>query len=586
MERKIQQRQTIPEDELTELTLEEVDDVTEHLEDAEPSIKSDRALDKADMEAAGILPSKKGVKEDQARKDVQKSINLLTKRIEEDELSSDELVDITDRFKKLEYAAEKARQDARLEKIKEHGSAIRQYVEELYQDRIILPDEKPLTRKIGDEAEIAGKKVTVEKRIGKGAFGEVFDVTGPDNEIMALKLDKGIEVSEENPNTEDVDRISREGLIGRIMSRGEIINRGEQNLIISEVMTALKDRYPDIQPYKIQDDLEKITNKLVNAEDTEEFSDIIDKHRDKYPPYLVKEFFRARIGKTRKIHLIADTYAEQMVETKQPEPGSQVKRLQLELLMRNLKAENEGRPKKERIVDLLKANPRLSEEQKSHVAMGAIFALSKLHERGIAHRDIKPANIMVDPTLPGAVKLFDFGLSASEHEGSTYRDGKVVGSPKFMSPESIGGSVENLRAQDVYSLGVTLYQTFFKEEGFFKPENKDDWPKLVTHIFRNKTVFKTPEYLSQKADSTKEPFKKELLFLIEKMTDPIPDARPDIKKIAKAYHKVFRKYHGLPDVIGVGGKAARNQAEEVELEDDDEPVFSDADKTIVKKRTA
>ncbi len=78
------------------------------------------------------------------------------------------------------------------------------------------------------------------------------------------------------------------------------------------------------------------------------------------------------------------------------------------------------------------------------------------HQRGIVHRDLKPANIVVDSG--GRVVLMDFGLAHLESaQTHLTRTGVAVGTPLYMAPEQIRGTVVDARA-DVWSLGVLLYE--------------------------------------------------------------------------------------------------------------------------------
>jgi CRP-like cAMP-binding protein len=82
-------------------------------------------------------------------------------------------------------------------------------------------------------------------------------------------------------------------------------------------------------------------------------------------------------------------------------------------------------------------------------------ALAYSHERGFIHRDVKPENVFLRGD--GRVKLMDFGIATRSGGGS--RDGRVFGTPYYMSPEQIDGSPVDHRA-DLYAFGVILYRMF------------------------------------------------------------------------------------------------------------------------------
>jgi hypothetical protein len=91
----------------------------------------------------------------------------------------------------------------------------------------------------------------------------------------------------------------------------------------------------------------------------------------------------------------------------------------------------------------------------------------------VLHRDIKPANIRVTPD--GEVKLLDFGIARAgaetvEREACTTE--YQLGSLPYMAPELMDGS-EASPGTDVYSLGVTLYESLARKRFGWAGESLD-----------------------------------------------------------------------------------------------------------------
>jgi serine/threonine-protein kinase len=89
-------------------------------------------------------------------------------------------------------------------------------------------------------------------------------------------------------------------------------------------------------------------------------------------------------------------------------------------------------------------------------------ALREAHQAGLVHRDIKPSNIIA--CNPGGlcdiVKLLDFGLvrpPEAAQEGRLTKEGLILGTPDFMSPEQARGADTLDARSDLYSLGAVAY---------------------------------------------------------------------------------------------------------------------------------
>ena len=81
--------------------------------------------------------------------------------------------------------------------------------------------------------------------------------------------------------------------------------------------------------------------------------------------------------------------------------------------------------------------------------------LVEAHRLGVVHRDLKPSNIMIDKE--GNARIMDFGIARSLKAKGITREGMMIGTPEYMSPEQIE-AIEVDQRSDIYSLGVILYE--------------------------------------------------------------------------------------------------------------------------------
>ena len=107
---------------------------------------------------------------------------------------------------------------------------------------------------------------------------------------------------------------------------------------------------------------------------------------------------------------------------------------------------------------VLEAGP-LPHDRVLRIAIQITDALVAAHKLQIIHRDLKLENVMLldDVSRGDFVKVLDFGLAKSltQSDGHSTRAGIVVGTPQYLTPETMTGSPPTV-SNDLYALGVML----------------------------------------------------------------------------------------------------------------------------------
>lgn len=116
-------------------------------------------------------------------------------------------------------------------------------------------------------------------------------------------------------------------------------------------------------------------------------------------------------------------------------------------------------------------------DQVLSIAMQMASGLARAHEVGIIHRDIKPANIMV--TERDEVKIVDFGLAKLTGQTDITKNGTLLGTSAYMSPEQLRGELLDTRT-DIWSFGVVLYELLCGKQPF-----RSDYEQAIIYLILN-----------------------------------------------------------------------------------------------------
>ena len=139
------------------------------------------------------------------------------------------------------------------------------------------------------------------------------------------------------------------------------------------------------------------------------------------------------------------------------------------------------------LTELVSGGKRLPAARVMELIVPVVKALVVAHEQGIVHRDLKPDNIFV--TEAGGIKVLDFGIAKVRDQATEQapsgsptapsnagirlptaaelgentnpnltRQGVIMGTMKYMSPEQWGIGVEIDHRTDIWAVGVILYR--------------------------------------------------------------------------------------------------------------------------------
>ncbi len=114
-------------------------------------------------------------------------------------------------------------------------------------------------------------------------------------------------------------------------------------------------------------------------------------------------------------------------------------------------------------LDDLIAARKLGEAEVLSLLIDICSGLAAALEVGVQHRDIKPRNIFL--SSPQGAKVGDFGLARLSDETTITTEGKIFGTPAYLSPEMLTSQPVTWRA-DQYALGITAWELFARQRPF------------------------------------------------------------------------------------------------------------------------
>jgi len=120
----------------------------------------------------------------------------------------------------------------------------------------------------------------------------------------------------------------------------------------------------------------------------------------------------------------------------------------------------------------------LSVPETMNIMRGLSSGLAHAHKLGVVHRDLKPDNVMINHN--NQVKIMDLGLAKrDENKTAITKTGDTFGTPAYMAPEQIAGSMNPDPRTDQYAVGVMLFELLTGHRPF---DEEDSLQMIMKHL--------------------------------------------------------------------------------------------------------
>lgn len=177
----------------------------------------------------------------------------------------------------------------------------------------------------------------------------------------------------------------------------------------------------------------------------------------------------------------------------------------------------------------------LTEKEVSRMTKEMLLALQHIHTKRIVHRDLKPENFMFDGN--DSLRLIDFGSALDLRNGGKHKE--LAGTPYYMCPEAVRNlerGEDELRAADIWSVGVITYVAMSRRPPFGGPNNPDIFTKILKYKLKwpkeNNWSEELKDFLRKIID--KDPMSR--MNLVEAIAHPFITGKP-IKTITQESDK-------------------------------------------------